>query len=94
MKTKKVYKDPFYSGTDCYVWIMHNCERCWKQSKDDTPIEKVRCSIERDILIRMVEDVPIKQETIDVCSRADCPYRQEVRPKYKSKKKMQEESLF
>ena len=91
---RKVNQDPFGSGLDHIRWSGRNCEVCWKQSSPTTPIDKVRCSIERDILVRMMSDKPIKAKTIEICSRPDCPYRKEKRPKYRKRKLQQEESLF
>lgn len=49
-----------------------------------------KCSIQRDIVTRMMCDQPIKQETIDICNNfvlhgTLCPYRKTERPKRKQK---------
>ena len=99
---KKVDKDPFSSGTEYDMWERRNCDRCWKSSHikrgsdpdypDYTPIT---CAIQRDIFTRMVSDKqPISQRTIDICRRADCPNRQEHRPRKKYEKHKNEPKLF
>lgn len=90
----KVDKDPFSNGTEYMLWEERNCDRCYKSSHiksksdpdypDYTPFI---CAIQRDIFTRMVTDkTPISQRTIDICQKADCPYRREVRPKYEKYK--------
>lgn len=51
-----------------------------------------RCSIQRDIIIRMASNEPIKQKTIDICEafvfgRQLCPYLKTKRKKYPKKAK-------
>ena len=82
----KVDQDPFSNGTEFDVWDAHNCERCIKNSHlKDNMIDytKVVCAIQRDILTRMVSNIPIAQRTIDICQMRDCPHRKEEWPKKK-----------
>ena len=96
---KKIDKDPFSNGTEFMLWNEHNCDKCVKASnyneklcrytnadKDNMP----KCSIQRDILLRMANDELIKQKTIDICENFTwkgvlCPYLQMERKKYTKK---------
>lgn len=76
----KVNRDPFSNGEDYRWWTARNCDRCVKSMRLKDGCEewtKCRCAIFRDIDLRMVSNRPIAQRTIDVCSKNDCPYRQE-----------------
>lgn len=99
---EKVNIDPFSNGTEHMAWEERNCDRCWKSSHikkgsdpenpDFTPII---CAIQRDIFTRMVTDKqPISQRTIDICRKANCPYRQEKKPTKKYEKYKNEPKLF
>ena len=86
---KNVDRDPFSNGTEYMRWEELNCDMCWKSShlKDnEKEYTKVKCAIQRDIFTRMMSNQPISQRTIDICSHADCPYKQEHRPKYEKHK--------
>lgn len=93
----KVNRDPFSNGTDFDYWNERNCERCIKASrckketKDGQEYTNCRCSIQRDIFIRMMCNEPISQRTIDVCNMNDCPYRKEHYPAQKRKPKKVED---
>lgn len=97
---KKIDKDPFSNGTEFDFWNERNCERCVKASryKGETiageEYPKVKCAIQRDIFTRMMSNQPISQRTIDICSHADCPYRQEQRPTKRYEKHKNEPKLF
>lgn len=86
---KKVNKDPFSNGTDFLIFEERNCNRCIKSSqpqKDGISYTNAdnknlpnRCSIQRDIIVRMFSYTPIKQKTIDICrnfilKEEICPY--------------------
>lgn len=86
---KKVNQDPFSNGTEHMWWTERNCDRCVKQNLTisfDTYREP-KCAILRDIENRMFNDEPIALRTIDICSKADCPYRQEKWKQYPRKPK-------
>lgn len=100
---KKVDKDPFSNGESFDRFEYKNCNRCIKASqpredgtytnagKDNMPN---KCSIQRDIIIRMFSNEPIKQKTIDICKDftlrgALCPYLKTERKKYPKKVKNQ-----
>ena len=86
---KKVDRDPFSNGTEHMRWEELNCDRCWKSSRlkdNEKEYTKVKCAIQRDIFTRMMSNHPISQRTIDICSHADCPYKQEHRQKYEKHK--------
>lgn len=98
---KKVDRDPFGSGTEHDLWESNNCDRCWKSSRykgencyGEDEYTKVRCAIQRDIFTRMFSSEPIYVRTIRVCRMWNCPYRQEKRPKYVSRKNKDLPSLF
>lgn len=104
---KLVNKDPFHSGTEHLAFETYNCDKCIKSSKpkiseDDALLYYTnqredgmpKCSIERDIVLRMGGDEPIKQETIDICfnfimNGSLCPYMKTKRKKYPRKIKNQ-----
>lgn len=93
MALKKVNRDPFGSGTECDIWSDNNCDKCVKGSRykgDDEygnpEYTKIRCSIQRDIFIRMWSKEPIAQRTIDACRKRICPYRQTERKHYEKYK--------
>lgn len=102
MKTKKVNTDPFSNGTEYMIFDEHCCNKCIKSSEprdggdglvfyinqrdDGLP----KCSIQRDIVTRMYNNDPIKQETIDICNNfifhgTLCPYMKTERKKYTKK---------
>lgn len=92
MNNNLVNQDPFRNGWDEMAFEMRNCEQCINGSMlvdggehytnaDDDNMPK--CSIQRDIVIRMVCDEPIKQETLDICNNFIthgilCPYRKPI----------------
>ena len=101
---KKVNEDPFSNGTEHMMFDEANCDKCIKSSKlkpdgtytncDDNNIPN-RCSIERDIVLRMFCDEPISELTIRVCNDfimkgVKCPYLKTEWPK-KTKKQPKEQ---
>ena len=83
------------------IWEERNCDRCWKSShiKNDSDPDypkytKIKCAIQRDIMNRIWSSEPISQRTIDICSHADCPYRQEQRSTKRYEKNKNEPKLF
>lgn len=103
---KLIDKDPFSNGMEHMSFESNNCDLCIKSSeprdggdglvkyinerKDGLPI----CSIQRDIVVRMFSNKPIKQETIDICNNyvlhgIICPYRQTQRKHYQKQVKNQ-----
>ena len=97
----KVNRDPFSSGSECDWWMERNCDRCWKASHikrgsdpDYPEWTPYRCAIQREIDFRRFSTEPIAQRTIDICRKADCPYRQEQRPRKKYEKHKNEPKLF
>jgi len=80
------------------------CNKCVKHShmkkEGDTMYEdeytKIVCSIERDIITRMMSNESINQRTVDVCydfvmHGKLCPYMKTERKKYQKKNKQQTE---
>lgn len=101
---KKTDKDPFSNGTEHMRFEEQNCDLCIKSSKmkadgtyancDKNNIPN-RCSIERDIVLRMFCNEPISELTIRVCNDFTekgnkCPYLKTEWPK-KSKKQPKEQ---
>lgn len=71
-----INKDPFSNGTECDMFMSHNCERCKMNSEynEDTDTYSNAddenfplCPILRDIMVRMIGDSPISSETIKIC---------------------------
>ena len=94
---KLIDRDPFSSGSEYDWWESRNCDRCWKSSRlkdNEKEYTKVKCAIQRDIFTRMISNQPISQRTIDICSHADCPYRQEQRPTKRYEKHKNEPKRF
>jgi len=101
---KKVNKDPFSNGTEYMRFEDLCCNKCVKHShmkkEGDTMYEdeytKIVCSIERDIITRMMSNESINQRTVDVCydfvmHGKLCPYMKTERKKYQKKNKQQTE---
>ena len=106
---KKVNQDPFSNGTEYMMFEDLCCSKCIKSSKpkiseDDALLYYTnqredgmpKCSIERDIVLRMGGDEPIKQKTIDICydfimHGKLCPYMKTKRKKYPKKDRNQTE---
>ena len=90
MSYKKVNRDPFSNGEDFRWWSARNCDKCIKSPKmvisDLIAYTKCRCAIYRDIELRMCSDEPIAQRTIDICNKAECPYRQTEWKRHKRRK--------
>lgn len=107
---KKVNKDPFSSGSDHRAFEAYCCDKCIKSSEpreekdgsvkytnsrdDNMP----KCSIQRDIVLRMFSDESIKQETIDICDNfvhhgVLCPYMKTERKKYIKKEPKEQQFL-
>ena len=101
----KVNKDPFSNGTEHWQWEQYNCDRCIKSSEprnggthytnaDENNMPK--CSIQRDIVMRMFSNEPINQKTIDICLEFTlhgtlCPGLKTRRAKREKKDKNQKE---
>ena len=101
---KKIDLDPFSNGTERMRFEEQNCDLCIKSSKlkedgtytncDKNNIPN-RCSIERDIVLRMLWNEPISELTISVCNNfiergIKCPYMKTGWPK-KPKKQPKEQ---
>ena len=100
---KKVKRDPFSNGSDHRAFEFYCCDKCVKSSeprdggtrytnadKDNMP----KCSIQRDIVLRMFSNEPINQRTIDICRDfvlhgTLCPFMKTERKKYTKKVKNQ-----
>ena len=104
----KVNKDPFSNGSEHWLWEQYNCDRCIKSSEPrdtgDGLIKYIneredgmpKCSIQRDIVMRMFTNEPIKQKTIDICREFTlkgtlCPGLKTRRAKRERKIKNQKE---
>lgn len=87
----KVNRDPFSNGEDYRWWMSRNCDKCIKSSclnfETGEFERKSRCSIFRDIEVRMLSDEPIAQRTIDICKKNDCPFRREHWKRHRRKSK-------
>ncbi len=74
---KKIDKDPFSNGTEFVLFEDQCCDHCIKASRPkgdgyeytnaDEHNMPNRCSIQRDIVLRMASDEPINERTIKVC---------------------------
>lgn len=106
---KKVNEDPFHSGSEHMMFEHYNCDRCVKSSEpkadgtytNATSDNMPKCSIQRDIFVRMICNEPIKRKTIDICKDFTlngvlCPYLQTQRKRYdrKNRKDSNQLSLF
>lgn len=105
MRTKKINKDPFGSGTSHATFETYNCNKCIKasQPREDGTFTNAgddnmpnRCAIQRDIIIRMFCDDPISERTIKICEDftlrgITCPCMKTKRKKYTKKVKNQTE---
>ena len=98
---KLIDLDPFSNGTEFMMWEERNCDRCWKASHikrgsdpDHPDWTPYRCAIQREIDFRRFGTNPISQRTYDICQKADCPNRQEHRPRKKYEKHKNEPKLF
>ena len=94
---EKVNRDPFSNGTEHMMFEEACCDNCIKASRlreDGTyaNCDKAnfpnRCSIERDIVLRMMCDEPISKLTLEVCDNfiskgIKCPYMKTEWPKHK-----------
>lgn len=96
---KKVDKDPFSNGTEHSIFECRNCDDCIKNSVWDEKHKRYtnaddkfvpnRCSVLRDIMLRMTGNDLINQTTYDICRNFTlygvlCPYRKTERSKPKS----------
>lgn len=110
MALKKTNMDPFSNGDEATRFDEKCCDRCIKSSKaviskDGTILKYTnsdknnmpnRCSIQRDILIRMYSDKPINMRSWLVCrdfvlNGKPCPFMKTERKKRKAKIKGQTE---
>lgn len=103
---KKINKDPFSNGSEHDSFEFYNCNRCVKSShlkkEGDTMYEdeytKLVCSVQRDIINRMISNEPISQRTIDICNGYTlkgklCPYLKTERKKYAKKQPINQQVL-
>lgn len=99
---KKTTKPCFSSGSSCVGWIERNCDQCVKgqhYNERTKSWSKVRCSIQRDILIQFLgngnEEINLQswEATHTVCK---CPHFSDTRKKgvYKHRDKPDEPKLF
>lgn len=103
---KKVNKDPFSNGMEHLAFEEYCCDKCIKSSEPrdggDGLVKYIneredgmpKCSIQRDIVLRMFSNEPINQRTIDICRDfilhgTLCPYMKTERKKYTKKVKNQ-----
>lgn len=103
---KKVNQDPFSNGSEHRAFKAYCCDKCIISSEPreggDGLVKYIneredgmpKCSIQRDIVLRMFSNEPIKQRTIDICRdfvlhRTQCPFMKTERKKYKKKVKNQ-----
>lgn len=103
---KKVNQDPFSNGSDHRAFEFYCCDKCVKSSEprdggdglvkytNEREDGMPKCSIQRDIVLRMFSNEPINQRTIDICRDfvlhgTLCPYIKTERKKYTKKVKNQ-----
>lgn len=103
---KLVDKDPFSNGSEHRAFDAYCCDKCIKSSEPrdggDGLVKYIneredgmpKCSIQRDIVLRMFSNEPINQRTIDICldfimHGTLCPYMKTERKKYAKKVKNQ-----
>ena len=103
---KKVNQDPFSNGSDHRAFEFYCCEKCVKSSEPrdggDGLVKYIneredgmpKCAIQRDIVLRMFSNEPIKQKTIDICKDfilhgTLCPHMKTEWKKYTKKVKNQ-----
>ena len=108
MSKKLIDKDPFSNGNEYMIFEEYNCDICIKSSK---PIDEglrytnadennmPKCSIQRDIMLRMIGDTPIKEETVKICDNfivhgVLCPYIKTEYPKHKAQEDKSQLKLF
>lgn len=96
---KKTTKSCFSNGTDAEIWHENNCGGCIKGSADYAPLDKVRCSIERDIFIQWMgygsEEINLKSYDATQCM--ECPHKRTEYPPRKpraEKKDINQLELF
>lgn len=100
---KKVNKDPFSNGTEFMMFEERCCNKCIKASQmrengtftnaDEYNLPN-KCSIQRDIMVRMICDNLINERTIQIChdfimKGTLCPFMQTKHKKYTKKIKNQ-----
>lgn len=100
---KKINKDPFSNGTEYEMFEYQCCDKCIKSSKmrengtftnaDNNNLPN-KCAVQRDIMLRMVSNIPVNERTIQIChdfimKGKLCPYMQTERKKYTKKIKNQ-----
>lgn len=93
---KKTTKSCFSNGTDALDWQWRNCNKCIKGCADDAPIDKVRCSIQRDIFTQWMGygSEEINQKSYEAARSTDCPYkRTEYQPRKQRVEKKDENQL-
>lgn len=93
---KKVNKDPFSNGTEFMMFDDACCSKCIKASQmrengtytnaDEYNLPN-KCSIQRDIMVRMICDNLINERTVQIChdfimKGTICPYRKTMRKKH------------
>lgn len=108
MSKKLVNQDPFSNGTEHLAFETYNCDKCIKSSvlkKDQISYTNAdennmpKCSIQRDIVTRMFNNEPIKEETIKICEEFTlygvlCPYMKTEYQKKKAKQDKNQTELF
>lgn len=108
MTRKLIDRDPFSNGTEHMAFETYNCNKCIKSSEpreggahytnaDENNMPK--CSIQRDIVTRMFNNEPIKEETVKICREFSlygvlCPYLKTEYPKKKKKEIKGQGKLF
>lgn len=104
---KKINKDPFSNGTEHAMFEYQCCDKCIKSSQmrengtftnaDENNLPN-KCAVQRDIMLRMVSNIPVNERTIKIChdfimKGTLCPYMKTERKKYTKKIKNQLELL-
>ena len=101
---KKVNQDPFSNGTEDMMFEELCCNKCIKSSQPrdggtrytnaDKHNMPNKCSIQRDIVLRMFSNEPINEQTVTICNDFTmhgqlCPFMKTERKKYPKKIKNQ-----
>lgn len=106
---KKIDQDPFSNGTEDMMFEDLCCNKCIKASQPrdggtrytnaDKHNMPNKCSIQRDIILRMFSNEPINQRTIDVCydfvmHGTLCPFMKTERKRKRYQKKVKNQTAL
>lgn len=92
---KKVNKLCFSNGSEFSSWVSHNCDHCIKSAKErkDGTFTKSHCKIDEEVGLQYITGEEVSSRTYDTTQKWDCPYKNEHRKRYITKKKDTDKSL-